>query len=106
MKYIFFVIDTESNSGTSEELVAIDAFNEKLQSEGKLVLAAGIGSPTTALTVDNRAGANQVKSESLNAEQFYSGFWIIQSEPAEVEDLAKQASLACNRRVEVRPFLA
>ena len=106
MKYIFFVIDTESNSGNQQEMIQIDAFNEKLESENKLVFAAGIGSSKTATTIDNRAGKDQVIKDSLNSDEFYSGFWIIQAEPKEIEDLARQASLACNRRVEIRPFLA
>jgi hypothetical protein len=87
-------------------MIQIDAFNEKLQSENKFVFAAGIGSPKTATTIDNRSDKDEVTKESLNSEEFYSGFWIIQAEPAEIEDLAKQASIACNRRVEIRPFLA
>lgn len=106
MKYILFVIDTESNSGTQQELSQIDAFNEKLQSANKLILAAGIGSPKTATTIDNRAGRDQTTERSLNAEEFYSGFWILDADLGEIEDLAKQASLACNRQVELRPFLA
>jgi hypothetical protein len=106
MKYILFVIDTESNSGNQQEMIQIDAFNEKLQSENKFIFAAGIGSSKTATTIDNRAGKDQITKESLNSEEFYSGFWIIQAEPHEIEDLARQASLACNRRVEIRPFLA
>lgn len=106
MKYILFVIDTESNSGNQQEVIQIDAFNEKLQSENKFIFAAGIGSSKTATTIDNRAGKNQLTKESLNSDEFYSGFWIIQAEPSEIEDLAKQASTACNRKVEIRPFLA
>jgi len=106
VKYIFFVIDTESNSGSKEEMIQIDAFNNKLQSENKLVYAAGIGGSKTAIIFDNRAGINLSKQESLNGDEFYSGFWIIEADPEEVEDLARQASLACNRRVETRAFLA
>ena len=106
MKYIFFVIDTEANSGSKEEMIQIDAFNNKLQSENKLVYAAGIGGSKTATIFDNRAGTNLSKQESLNGEEFYSGFWIIEADPEEIEDLARQASLACNRRVETRAFLA
>jgi hypothetical protein len=105
MKYIFFVIDTESNSGTQQELSQIDAFNEQLKNENKLIYAAGIGSPKTATLVDNRADANQLSEQSLNSLEFYSGFWIIESDPVGVVDLAKQASAACNRKVELRPFL-
>lgn len=106
MKHIFFVIDTQSNSGNQQEMIQIDAFNDKLTAENKLVSAAGIGSPKTAIQFDNRMNAGMQSNQSLNQDEFYSGFWIIDCHSEEVEDLGQQASLACNRKVEVRPFLA
>ena len=106
MKHILFVIDTDSNSGSKEEMIAIEAFNEKLQSENKLVMAAGIGSSKTAVLIDNRADKNSIEKSSLNGPEFYSGFWIVDADPSEIEQLALAASKACNRRVEIRAFLA
>ena len=105
MKHILFVVDTDSNSGSKEEMIAIDAFNEKLQSENKLVMAAGIGSSKTAVLIDNRADKNSIEKSSLNGPEFYSGFWIVDADPSEIEQLALAASKACNRRVEIRAFL-
>jgi hypothetical protein len=39
-------------------------------------------------------------------DEFYSGMWIIDADSHEVaERLARAASQACNRVVELRPFL-
>ena len=107
MKFIIFVIDTATNSGNPAEMQAIDAFNADLQENGNWVYAAGIGAPSTA-TLFDFTGDKAVKSkESLFEEpSFYSGFWIIEAENAALaEELAAKGSHACNRKVELRPFL-
>jgi hypothetical protein len=41
-----------------------------------------------------------------NTDEFYSGQWIIEAaDLAEARALADEGSKACNRRVELRPFL-
>jgi hypothetical protein len=106
LKFLILVIDTASNTGTAQELTEIDKFNGKLQDRGHFVMAAGIGSSQTATLIDNRAGANIATPSSLNGNEFYSGFWIIQAQnEAEARELALEGSKACNRRVELRPFL-
>lgn len=106
MRFMIFVIDTNSNSGSTAELRSIDQFNAELEGKGSLVMAAGIAGSSMGTLVDNREGRNEVHDGSLNGEEFYSGFWIIE---ASTESLAKQiasdASKACNRKVELRPFL-
>lgn len=86
---------------------AIDAFNDELQTNGQWVFAAGISSPDRATLIDNRDGLGNVVSTSLFAEpDFYSGFWVIDADSTEkAQELALAASLACNRRVEIRPLL-
>jgi len=42
MKFIIFVIDDLSGSGTSDEMVAIDAFNEKLKANNHWIYAGGL----------------------------------------------------------------
>ena len=106
MRFMVFVIDTNSNSGSTAELRSIDQFNAELEGKGSLVMAAGIAGSSTGTLIDNREGRNKFHDGSLNGEEFYSGFWIIE---ASTESLAKQiasdASKACNRKVELRPFL-
>ena len=54
MRYLFAVIDTQTNSGTREETVAIDAFNDKIAASGQRLMAAGLVAPHDAKVFDNR----------------------------------------------------
>jgi hypothetical protein len=107
MRYILFVIDQQSNTADSDEMAAIDVFNQGLHDNGQWVLAAGIAAPGLATLVDNRGDAGAATPGSLfEADDFYSGFWIIEAATdEEALTLATAGSKACNRRVEVRPFL-
>ena len=97
-RFLISVIDDLSGSGTPDEMVAIDAFNEKLRENGQWIFAGGI---------DNRAGAGIETGKPLfAATENFSGFWLIEAESLEVaRELAFQGSLACNRKVELRPLL-
>jgi hypothetical protein len=107
MKFIIFVIDSRSNTASGNEMEAIDAFNDELQANNYWVMAAGINNPDHASLIDNRNGAHIVNSGSLfDASEHYSGFWIIDVPSEEIAaNLALQGSQACNRKVELRPFL-
>ena len=106
-RYVIYVIDTATNTGGPGEMAAIDAFNDHLQSNSHWITAAGIGAPATAKVIDNRQDAGLVKPGSLfDSEEFYSGFWLIQAESdAQAHELALAGSRACNRKVELRPYL-
>ena len=107
MKYFLSVIDAETGSGTGDEMAAIDAFNEGLQSNGHWVFAAGLGAPSTATVIDNRNG-EPVFSDGpfVESKEYLAGFWIIEADDLDVAlELAAAGSKACNRKVEVRPFL-
>jgi hypothetical protein len=107
MRYILFVINQQSRTADSDEMAAIDVFNQGLQDNGQWVLAAGIAAPALATVVDNRNDAALVASGSLfDSDDFYNGFWIIEAvNDQEALELASAGSKACNRRIEVRPFL-
>jgi hypothetical protein len=107
MRFIIFVIDGPGNPANSDEMSQIDAFNEKLQSNGHWITAAGIQPGAQATVIDNRDNNGEVKPGSLfDAPEFYSGFWIIEAESAEEGlQLAKEGSRACNRKVELRPYI-
>ena len=107
MKYIIFVIDSASNSADGNEMAAIDAFNDMLQDKGHWITAAGINHGEAATVLDNRNGAGIVTGGSLyNSPEHYSGFWIIEADsPEQAQAFAVDGSRACNRRVELRPFL-
>jgi hypothetical protein len=107
MKFAIFVIDDESRSGSPQEMAAIDEFNEKLRENGHWVMAVGLESPKNAFLLDNRAHANISQPGSLfDSPDFYSGMWVIEApDLATAKQLASAGSLACNRKVELRPFL-
>lgn len=106
MRYMMCVIDSETGSGSSDEMAAIDAFNARLQSAGQLIMAEGLASPRASLVVDNRGGAGVVTPGPLHdTEQYVSGFWIIEAADRDAAlALAAEGSRACNRVVELRPF--
>jgi hypothetical protein len=106
LRFIIFVIDSDSNSGSSDEMHEIDNFNSELSRHNQLVMAAGMAGSPRGLLIDNRGTKELVESGSLNGSEFYSGFWIIDAEDErQARELALEGSRACNRRVELRPFL-
>ncbi|UTT63822.1 YciI family protein [Microcella humidisoli] len=100
------VIDSETGSGSGDEMAAIDAFNERLQNAGQLIMAEGLASPRASTVIDNRGGAGLVTPGPLHdTEQYVSGFWIIEAADRDAAlALAAEGSRACNRVVELRPF--
>ena len=52
MRFLVSVIDNVSNSGTTAELAAIDAFNERLVAGGHWVLACGLAAPGASTVID------------------------------------------------------
>ena len=106
-KFIIFVIDDLSESGTPEEMVAIDAFNDSLRTKGQWIFAGGLAAPVHANVIDNRNDTNLATGKPLfNTKENYSGFWLIQATDHETaERLAYEGSKACHRRVELRPLL-
>lgn len=107
MQYLVSVIDDTTNSGTPEERAAIDVFNDRLHQDGHWVFAGGLASPDSATVVDGR-GAEAVFTDGpfVESKEFLAGFWVMEAPDLDVAlALAAAGSKACNRRVEVRPFL-
>jgi hypothetical protein len=107
MQYLVSVIADKANSGTPDEQAAIDVFNDRLVAEGYWVFAGGLAAPSTATVIDNRGGeAMFTDGPFLESKEFLAGFWIIEAADLDVAlKLAAEGSKACNRKVEVRPFL-
>ena len=107
MQYLVSVIDDKSNSATPDEMAAIDAFNDRIEAQGHWVFAGGLASPATATVVDNRSGGAMVTDGPfVESKEYLAGFWIIDAADLDVAlKLATEGSKACNRKVEVRPFL-
>ncbi|MFI7704074.1 YciI family protein [Nonomuraea sp. NPDC049480] len=81
MQYLVSVIFDEAELATPDEMAAIDVFNDRLVAEDYWVFAAGLGAPGTATVIDNAPDLDVALK------------------------LAAEGSKACNRKVEVRPFL-
>ena len=107
MHYLVNVIDSRSNSGTAEEAVAIDAFNDRLRAGGHWVFAGGLADPSVSTVIDGR-GEEPVFTDGpfVEAKEWAAGFWIIEAPDLDVAlGLMADGSKACNRRLEVRPLL-
>lgn len=109
MRYLFAVIADRTGHVAAKpgEMEAINAFNEKIEAAGQRVMAAGVAAPDHAVVFDNRDGRGlKSPGPAVDADLFMAGFWIIEAEDDTVAHaLASEASLACNRQIEVRPFL-
>lgn len=108
MQYLVNVIDNRSESGTAEEAVAIDAFNEKLVAGGHWVFAAGLADPTASTVVDSRGDAPVITDGPFaETKEWAAGLWIIEAPDLDVAlALMTEGSRACNRKLEIRPLLA
>jgi len=107
MQYLVSVITDDAGHATPDEEAAIDVFNDRLRAEGHWVFAGGLGGPDTATVIDDR-GAETLFTDGpfVESKEFVIGFWIIEAPDLDVAlKLAAEGSKACNRKVEVRPFL-
>src|SRR4051795_11268397 len=107
MHYLVSVVHDGSDLATSDEMAAIDVFNDRLQAEGHWVFAGGLALPDTATVIDNRGGEAMVTDGPfLESKEYLAGFWVIEAPDLDVAlKLAADGSKSCNRKVEVRPFL-
>jgi hypothetical protein len=107
MRWILFVIDGDVKTASPDEMQRIDAFNDELRERGYFELAIGIAHPNTAAMFDYRKDVKAEVVGSVNdSVEFYSGLWVITApDRAAAEALARRASHACNRRVELRHVL-
>jgi hypothetical protein len=108
MQYLVSVIYDSDTVASPDEAAAIDVFNERLQEQGYWVFAGGLGGPDNATVIDNRSGEPLVTDGPfVETKEHIVGFWILEAPDLDVAlELAIEGSRACNRKVEVRPFLA
>jgi hypothetical protein len=108
MQYLVSVIDDNAGMATPDEAGAIDVFNDRLVADGYWVFAGGLGGPSTATVIDNRDGAAVfTDGPFVETKEHVAGFWIIEAPDLDVAiKLSAEGSKACNRKVEVRPFLS
>ena len=107
MQYLVSVIDDTAGRATPEEMAAIDVFNDRLKTEGHWVFAGGLAAPSAATVIDNRGReAMFTDGPFLESKEYLIGFWIMEAPDLDVAlKLAAEGSKACNRKIEVRPFL-
>jgi hypothetical protein len=107
MQYLVSVIADTTDLATPDEMAAIDVFNDGLLAEGHWVFAGGLAAPSTATVIDNRDGAAIfTDGPFLESKEHLAGFWVVEAADLDVAlKLAAEGSKACNRKVEVRPFL-
>jgi hypothetical protein len=107
MQYLVGVIDDKTGLATTDEMAAIDVFNDRLRAEGHWVFAGGLAAPSSATVIDNRGEeAMFTDGPFLESKEYLAGFWIIEAADLDVAlKLAAEGSRACNRKIEVRPFL-
>jgi hypothetical protein len=107
MQYLVSVIHDSAEFATPDEMAAIDVFNDRVIAEGHWVFAGGLGAPTTATVIDNR-GEEALFTDGpfVESKEYLVGFWVFEAPDLDVAlKLAAEGSKACNRKVEVRPFL-
>jgi hypothetical protein len=107
MQYLVSVIFDAPDLATPEEMAAIDVFNDRMQADGHWVFAGGLAAPDSATVIDNRGEAAMFSDGPfVESKEYLAGFWIIEAADLDVAlKLAAEGSNACNRKVEVRPFL-
>ena len=107
MQFLVNVIDSRSNTGTAEEGVAIDAFNDKLRAGGHWVFAAGLADPAVSTVIDGRGDETFfTDGPFVESKEWAAGLWIIEAPDLDVAlKLMAEGSKACNRRLEIRPVL-
>lgn len=108
MQYLVSVLCEGPVMATEEEEAAIGVFNDKLIADGHWVFAGGLGEPVNATVIDHRGGGEPIFTDGpyVESKEFLVGFWVIEAADLDVAlKLAAEGSQACNRRVEVRPFL-
>jgi hypothetical protein len=107
MQYLLSVIDDTAGMATPAEDAAIDLFNDRLRAGKHWVFGGGLGGPSTATVIDNRGEETMITDGPfVESKEHLAGFWII--EAADLDEalkLAAEGSRACNRKVEVQPFL-
>jgi hypothetical protein len=107
MQYMVSVINDTDDLATPEEMAAIDEFNDRLVAKGHWVFGGGLAAPGSATVIDNRGEeAMFTDGPFVESKEHLVGLWIWEAADLDVAlRLAVEGSKACNRKLEVRPFL-
>lgn len=107
MRFLISVIDCDTDTATNPEYEAINRFNARLKGNDQFVLATGLARPESIQVIDARTTtAPTIEGVEELEDEFMSGLWIIDAEDNDAAlKLAVEASIACNRKVQLRAFL-
>jgi hypothetical protein len=84
----------------------VDTFNHEVMASGNWVFGGGLYPAATATVVDaTRGDVVTTDGPFVESKEHLGGFWIFTADNLdEVLELARRASQACERPIEVRPF--
>ncbi|HVX39896.1 MAG TPA: YciI family protein [Gemmatimonadaceae bacterium] len=108
MHFLLSVIADQQGLATPDEMEAIDEFNDRLRAQGHWVFAGGLEAPDAARVIDNRGAGEPMITDGpfVESKEHLAGFWVIEAPDLDAAlRLAEDGSRACNRKVEVRPFI-
>jgi len=86
---------------------AVGALNDRMTEAGAFVFQGGLHGGAAAATVVRQSGGDFLTTDGPYAEtkEHLAGFWIVNAADLdEALEWAKQATAACLRPIEVRPF--
>jgi hypothetical protein len=111
-QYFISVYDQpDTRSRPIEEMMpiyeAVSAVNQKMIDAGVFVFAGGLHDQSASTQVDGRSGTPVLSDGPyLETKEYLGGFWVINAADLDAAlDWAKQASVACQGPLEVRPFM-
>ncbi len=87
----------------AEVFAAVEAFNERLRTDGHWVFAGGL-TPIDDARVARTADGSVTDGPYAETEEHLGGFWVVECREDEVEKVALRAAEACRNDIEIRPF--
>lgn len=112
-RYLLSVIHPEGSPSVHDRVdideifAAVDALNQRLEAEDRMVFAGGLEPPSTARTVTldpDRTETFVTDGPHVEVKEGLGGFWVLRAEADEIEAIAREAALACQTTIEVRRF--
>jgi hypothetical protein len=111
-QYLIAVINgPDTRSRPREQMAgihaAVSAVNQKALDAGMFVFAGGLHDQSATTTVDPRSGKAELSDGPyLESKEYIGGFWVIDVPDLDAAlEFSREASLACQEVLEVRPFM-
>lgn len=85
----------------------ISALNAEMKAAGVRVFVGGLQSPSQAVSVRARPGADVAVTDGpyMETKEYIGGFWVLEvGARDEALEWGRKATVACRAPVEVRPF--